>query len=86
MRAVPRAKVCLLSPDGRGGYEHACEVVCEVTPDGRGPAGEARHRALFPADLGVEVGWLVILLHAYRVESLTPRGRWVEAGLVRPAG
>jgi hypothetical protein len=71
-----RAKVCLYD-----GAELVCSPVVEL--EGLAKGGQEVYRAVFPSEVGVKVGWLVIVTKAYRVSSVTPTARGDSATLSR---
>jgi hypothetical protein len=76
VRAV-LAKVCVYD-----GATLVCSPVVDL--EGLPKGGPDVYRAVFPSEVGVKVGWLVIVSKAYRVTSVTPTARGDSATLSRP--
>lgn len=76
-----RAHLCFYRPGGEFECEHNADL--EGLPRG----GGATYRALVPANVGVEVGWRVIVngMACFRVSSAAPAAGAVAALLTRTA-
>jgi hypothetical protein len=76
VRAV-LAKVCVYD-----GATLVCSPVVDL--EGLAKGGPDVYRAVFGAEVGVRVGWRVIVTRDYLISSVTPTARGDSATLSRP--